>query len=302
VIGVAVGLGVAELAIAAVGRGPVQIGVLAALAMLLTVLLGGGPATIGQAGVWAVLVATFHGPGRLFPEALLEALLGGAVALAFSQLIFPLHPLRTSSGAMRVVLAELADRLRDGSRALRDGDEETAARARLALLDLERHISDLGQALAMSAGAARLAPARRKYRGAVQSFVRVSHHLGLAAQDAGSLLSAAARLIRHGEDAPTLDEALDDLACACDRLIGVIEDGDDPSRARRFLFDAVHRAPEAFDPNQTPSALVCWALIQSLAHHLLVAAGMDEAEARDAIGGEGTSGGGERSRLFDRIV
>src|SRR2546423_7599796 len=107
VIGVAIGLGVAELAIAAVGRGPVQIGVLAALAMLLTVLLGGGPATIGQAGVWAVLVATFHGPGRLFPEALLEALLGGAVALAFSQLIFPLHPLRTSSGAMRVVLAEL---------------------------------------------------------------------------------------------------------------------------------------------------------------------------------------------------
>src|SRR5438128_2666497 len=87
----------------------------------------------------------------------------------------------TSRCALRTVLGSLSTGLRAGRDAVRDGDEEVAAQARLALADLDAHIAELSEALAMSTGAARLAPSRRRDRAQVESVRRVAPHLDLAA-------------------------------------------------------------------------------------------------------------------------
>jgi uncharacterized membrane protein YgaE (UPF0421/DUF939 family) len=298
VIGVATGIGVSSLALDVVGSGAVQLAVLTALAMLFALVIGGGTTLAGQAGVWAILVATFRGPGSLYPEALLEALIGGAVALVFSQLLFPLNPVTTSGRALRTVLDSLSAALLAGENAVRDGDEEVAARARLALTDLEAQIADLSQALAMSSGAARLAPSRRRSRAQVESVGRVAPHLDLAAQDVGSLLAAIARLVRHQESAPELERALECLAASCDALAeGLDEEHAQAARSRARA--AVAHAPDQFDPQATPAALVCWSLVQSIALHLLVAAGAPEDDARSVI----TEATGSRAQqVFGRLV
>ncbi|HET6850357.1 MAG TPA: FUSC family protein [Gaiellales bacterium] len=298
VLGVATGIGVASLALDAVGSGAVQLAVLTALAMTLALVIGGGTTFVAQAGVWAILVATFRGPGHLYPEALFETLIGGAVALVFSQLLFPLDPVSTSSRALRTVLGSLSAGLRAGRDAVRDGDEEVAARARLALADLDAHIAELSDALAMSAGAARLAPFRRRDRAQVESVGRVAPHLDLAAQDTGSLLAAIARLVRHQENAPELEEGLECLAAAAD-LLGEGLDDQHAEAARGKAQESVAHAPDEFDPQGTPAALVCWSLLQSTALHLLVAAGTPEDDAR-AVLAETT--GSRSQQVFGRLV
>lgn len=298
VLGVATGIGVASLALDAVGSGAVQLAVLTALAMTLALVIGGGTTFVAQAGVWAILVATFRGPGHLYPEALFETLIGGAVALVFSQLLFPLDPVSTSSRALRTVLGSLSAGLRAGRDAVRDGDEEVAARARLALADLDAHIAELSDALAMSAGAARLAPFRRRDRAQVESVGRVAPHLDLAAQDTGSLLAAIARLVRHQEHAPELEEGLECLAAAAD-LLGEGLDDQHAEAARGKAQESVAHAPDEFDPQGTPAALVCWSLLQSTALHLLVAAGTPEDDAR-AVLAETT--GSRSQQVFGRLV
>jgi uncharacterized membrane protein YgaE (UPF0421/DUF939 family) len=298
VLGVATGIGVASLALDAVGSGALQLGVLTALAMSLALLIGGGTTYVAGAGVWAILVATFRGPGHLYPEALLETLIGGAVALVFSQLLFPLDPVATSERALRTVLRSLSTGLRAGRDAVRDGDEEVAAHARLALADLDAHIAELSEALAMSTGAARLAPSRRRDRAQVESVRRVAPHLDLAAQDTGSLLAAIARLVRHQEPAPELEDGLECLAAAADRLAEGLDD-EHAGAAREKAREAVAHAPDQFDPQATPAALVCWSLLQSTALHLLVAAGTPEEEARSALA---ETAGSRSQQVFGRLV
>ena len=298
VLGVATGIGVASLALDMVGSGAVQLAILTALAMALALVLGGGTTFVAQAGVWAILVATFRGPGHLYPEALFETLIGGVVALVFSQLLFPLDPVATSGRALRTVLGSLSAGLRAGRDAVRDGDEEVAARARLALADLDAHIAELSEALAMSAGAARLAPSRRRDRPQVESVRRVAPHLDLAAQDTGSLLAAVARLVRHQEQAPELEDGLECLAAAADLLAEGLDD-EHAAAARAKAREAVTHAPDEFDPQATPAALVCWSLLQSVALHLMVAAGAPEDDARAAIA---DATGTRSQQVFGRLV
>ena len=49
----------------------------------------------------------------------------------------------------------------------------------------------------------------------------------------------------------------------------------------------------------TPAALVCWSLLQSIALHLLVAAGSPEDEAREAIA---NATGSRSEQVFGRLV
>jgi hypothetical protein len=150
----------------------------------------------------------------------------------------------------------------------------------------------------MSTSAARLAPSRRRDRALVATVGRVAPHLDLAAQDVGSLLAAVARLVRHQEPAPELEEGLECLALACDRLAEGLDE-EHAAAARDIAREAVSHAPDRFDPQATPAALVCWSLLQSVALHLLVAAGEAEDNARASL----ADTTGERAQqVFGRLV
>ncbi len=95
-LGVSVGIGVADLVIAVLGAGPWQIAFVVFGAMATTVLLGERQLMINQAAVSAALVATIDPPtGALPPDRFFDALIGSGIALVFSQILFPDDPVKT---------------------------------------------------------------------------------------------------------------------------------------------------------------------------------------------------------------
>jgi hypothetical protein len=83
VLGVAVGIAVADLIVLALGTGTLVIALVVGLAMAAALLLGAGTILVNQAAVSAILVATLTPPSSgISPDRFVDALIGGAVAPA----------------------------------------------------------------------------------------------------------------------------------------------------------------------------------------------------------------------------
>ncbi len=95
ILGVALGITAGDLLTSVIGVGVWQLAVIVGLAMAAAVWLGAGLLLLSEAGVSATLVATLQPTTHGFPPArLLDVFVGGAVALVFSQLLFPVHPVK----------------------------------------------------------------------------------------------------------------------------------------------------------------------------------------------------------------
>ena len=112
VVGVLLGIGVAELLHQVVGDGALPIGVVVLVTMLLAAGLGVGFVGEGmmfanQAAASAVLVIALHRAGT-GAERATDAIVGGAVALVIGVGLFPADPLKLLWGAESGVLRSLA--------------------------------------------------------------------------------------------------------------------------------------------------------------------------------------------------
>src|SRR3712207_2464668 len=103
-LGVAVGLAVAGLVVAAIGTGPAQTGVMVGLAMGVALLIRGGIMFWTEVGVTAILVSGLDPTTRgVSPDRFVEALVGCGVALAVCA-AFPSNPSLRVRKAARPVL------------------------------------------------------------------------------------------------------------------------------------------------------------------------------------------------------
>src|SRR4051812_590981 len=90
--GVVLGLAIADVIIGVIGAGAPQIAVMIVLAMGVAVLLGGSELVISEAAVSAILLVALN-PGHGYsPNRILEAMIGGFVALVAGALVFPPDP------------------------------------------------------------------------------------------------------------------------------------------------------------------------------------------------------------------
>src|SRR5690349_23170020 len=88
VFGVAIGIGIADVVVKAIGTGTWQLFVVTLIAMAIAVLLDTGPLFVTQVGVSAALVVTIQRPGTgLAGQRFLDALIGGTVALVIASLL-----------------------------------------------------------------------------------------------------------------------------------------------------------------------------------------------------------------------
>src|SRR4051794_2976511 len=114
VAGVVLGIVVASALVAVIGSGVLQIGVLVALAMLTATLLGGGELLTGEAAVSAILIVSLD-PGTTHhaftANRILEAVIGGAIALGVSSLLFPTDPRMVVDRAAQAVFGGLGGAL-----------------------------------------------------------------------------------------------------------------------------------------------------------------------------------------------
>ena len=109
VLGIGLGIYIADLVVAGIGRGGWQIVLVVLATRAAATLLGRSAMFVNQAAISAVLVVVLpRTTSGLKPTRLIDALVGGAVALVISTLLFPLDPHRAVVRAARPLVDEAA--------------------------------------------------------------------------------------------------------------------------------------------------------------------------------------------------
>lgn len=285
VLGVTLGIAVADLLVLQLGSGWWQLGLVVALSMSVALLLGSGNMFAQQAAVSAALVATLQPPddGVSFARAV-DALTGGGVALVVSALVLPAHPGRMVRAAAAPVLAELAGVLEDVAQALERRDHAAVQAA----LDRGRGIDDLARnledTLVTGRETALLAPPRRRTLETVDLYASAAAQIDLAIRNVRVLARGARRAIDLDENVPPeVAHALRELAVAVRELGRAIED---PGRAEAVRAPALRAAGEAtrvLERTGNLSVSVIVGQVRSTAVDLLRGSGMSYDDAVGAV-------------------
>jgi uncharacterized membrane protein YgaE (UPF0421/DUF939 family) len=284
VLGVTLGIAVADLLVLQLGTGWWQLALVVALAMSAALLLGSGPMFAQQAAVSAALVATLQPPedGVSFARSV-DALLGGVIALGVSALVLPADPGRIVREAAEPVLAELAAVLDDVAAALgaRDRDAIQAA------LDRGRAIDELArkldQALVVGRETARMPPRRRTQR-TIDLYADAAAQIDLAVRNVRVLARGARRALELDENVPPeLASAVRELAKAVRALGQALDHPERADAVREPALRAAGQATLVLERTGNMSVAVIVGQIRSTAVDLLRGSGMTYEQAADAV-------------------
>jgi uncharacterized membrane protein YgaE (UPF0421/DUF939 family) len=229
VAGVVLGLAVADVIIHFIGTGAPQLAVMVVLAMSVAVLLNGSELMISEAAVSAMLLVMTgpSGGGAFSPNRILEAVIGGAVALAIALLFSP-NPLLPVSRAAQAVFGQLGRALERTASALDTGDAARAEQALVQARAIEELLREFDTALTTSRETVRTAPTRFGDREPVDRYDRSLGQIDLAVRNTRVLARHSLRAIRAGETPVELSDAVSDLARSVWALAAAY---DEPHRA-----------------------------------------------------------------------
>jgi uncharacterized membrane protein YgaE (UPF0421/DUF939 family) len=280
VLGVAVGVLVADLITIGLGTGPAQIALVIFLAMAAAVLLGGTRLVVSQSATSAALVATVAVPDQVSLARPIDSLIGGAVALLVNLVLSPVNPVRLAHRSATPLLDELGAVLRDVARALELTDHDAAIDA----LARARHLDVLMARFAESAQVgdevASLSPLRRRHRADLAVYVRLSEQLDLAVRNVRVLARGAVRAIDLAAGVPQETIlALRDLASAVTALAPDPLDAVRARRARHHALEAAARATLGLERTANLSSSVIVGQVRSTATDLLKGLGATDVEA-----------------------
>ena len=286
-IGVAVGIAIADLLVAAIGSGTWQIGVTCGLAMLAATLVGGGPLLASQAGASAVLVATLQPPEGDFDfDRAFDALVGSGTALAVGSLLLPVDPVRLVRDGLGPVLDRLGTVLDAIADALEHRDAREAERALAAAGRVDVLYDHLTATLAAAGDAARISLGRRGTLSRLERYVAAVGEVGLAIENVRALARGAVRAIALEDSTPPeVVAAIRELATAVRELDALLADEEDTERSREAALRAVRLANAVLAETSNLSALHIVGQVRLAAVDLLRAGGMPRAEAQQAVRG-----------------
>jgi uncharacterized membrane protein YgaE (UPF0421/DUF939 family) len=278
VLGIALGIGIADALFTLVGGGTLQIALIVVGAMVVAVALGGSAILVSEAGVSALLVVTIQPPGSgLSGTRLLDSLLGGVVGLIVTSLL-PANPARTVHRAAAVVLDDIAATIEDVALALdrRDPELADAAWSRAAAIEPD----PLEQAIAAGRETLRLAPFLRHTRTQFARYERAAVWIDSAIVTVEALSRGAVRAVRQGDNVPApVPEALRELADAVRRFEGALADGGDETAVREPALRAAARATLVLEQTANLSVSSIVVQIRSAAVDVLRGSGLDREEA-----------------------
>ena len=273
--GVVLGIGVADLLVHLIGSGPWQMGLLVVLAMGVAVVLGGGPILVTEAAVSAILLVLIEPTGSgVLPGRIIEALIGGGVALAISALAFPQDPVLLVGRSVQSIFGELGSALGRVADALDKRDPAQAEAALAGVRELDTGIREFEHALGVAHETARWSPGRRSARPELVRYSRSARYIDYAVRNARVLARHVARYLRSGADPPDeLALALHDLTAATWALAAAL---DEPVRGsaevRRLAARAASRATSSFEGARELGLAEIVAQVRSMAIDLMRAA------------------------------
>jgi uncharacterized membrane protein YgaE (UPF0421/DUF939 family) len=242
VLGVTLGIVVAEAVVAIAGTGVFPIAAVVLLAMGLAAMLNPMPMFANQAGASAVLVVALRA-GGVGSERLLDAVIGGASALFVGQLLFPPRPRPLLAKAVRNALAGVARAL---AGALESRQPKDAEWMLATTQSVHAQLVALTGARATAADIVRFAPLRRRTRAQLARADVRAAHVALLANTALTHVRLAATVLDDPEDPPpALGEAVAELAAAT----GTLARGASPAereQVRALVRELAEAGPPAY--------------------------------------------------------
>jgi uncharacterized membrane protein YgaE (UPF0421/DUF939 family) len=288
-IGVAVGIGIAAGLVYLIGVGAVQVTVLVALVMAVSLLLNGSQVLINQAAVSALLIMTLPGQGAEI-DRFLDACVGGAVAIAFG-LVFTFHdPFSSVKEARRGALADLAAALEAIAGALAASDLKAAEAALADSRKLDDGVDVLYDAVTEASETAAFSPRRRVLLEELDPQADAAPQIDYAVRDARVLARAATTAVRRGAEIDQrLAEAVATLAAAT-RALDAVGRGDAGARAdvRELGSRAVELAGAA-DVHNSLWPTMIFGQTRAIAFDLMQASGEDADAARSLLDAAATT-------------
>jgi hypothetical protein len=282
VLGVALGIGIADALVVTIGDGTLQLAAIVAGAMVAAVALGGGPVLVTETAAAALLVVTVQPPGSgLSGGRFLDSLLGGVVGLMVTSLL-PANPAVAARSAAAPLLAEIAATLEDLARALERGDrglaEHALARARATDPDA------LDQAIAAGHETLRLAPFDGATRARFAGYARAASQIDAAITSVEALTRGVLHALELGDNVPApVPDAVRDLAEAVRRLDDSLDDPHGEASVREPARRAAARATLVLEHTANLSVSAIVVQVRSAAVDLLRGFGLSREEAERLI-------------------
>jgi uncharacterized membrane protein YgaE (UPF0421/DUF939 family) len=241
VIGVGVGIAVADLLVTAIGRGPLQVGLVVMIAASTSILLGGGALVVSQSASSAVIVATVSATaGGVVQTRFADALIGGGVGLVVLAVV-PRNPARTVRRAAEPLFLQLAETLDAVAAALAARDVDGTMRALEQARRLDELVAQFQNALELASETVLIAPSRWHERGRVERAAIAAPHLGFAVRNVRVLARAALRAV---ELEPTIPAGLVDSVRWLAKGVTLLESTLDSGTGGDAVAEAAERAAE----------------------------------------------------------
>src|SRR5215218_4120413 len=282
VLGIALGIGIADALFTVIGSGTWQIAAIVVGAMVAAVALSGSVVLVSEAAVSALLVVTVQPPGTgLSGARFLDSLLGGVVGLVVTS-VLPASPGRTVHAAAATLLDEIAATLDEVAQALERRDAEPAEGAWTRASEIDPDV--LRDAIGAGRETLRLAPWLRGTKAQFSRYARAATQIDDAVTSVEALSRGAVRAIAQGDNVPPpVPEALRELADAVRRLEGTLDEGGDETAVREPALRAAARATLVLQQTANLSVSQIVAQARATAVDLLRGSGLDRDDAEHAV-------------------
>jgi uncharacterized membrane protein YgaE (UPF0421/DUF939 family) len=222
VLGIAIGVGVEAL----LGAGPAALGVAVFLSLCVALVVGHGFLAQGmmfanQTAAGAILVIAVHTSAEGL-DRLIDALIGGGVAVVFSLLLFPPDPVAAIRGAVQSVFAACGQELRQLDEFLTSGGPAGQGWILRASERIGQAIAGLDQARATAREIVRVAPRRRSAKAVVAGADQSAADFAALASAVLALGSLTVTAVDAGEPLPAeLKESIGALSAALAAIGGL---------------------------------------------------------------------------------
>ncbi|WP_067852253.1 FUSC family protein [Nocardia shimofusensis] len=284
VVGVAVGIGIGDLFISAVGTGVWQIALVVVVAMALAVFVDGGSIISIQAAGSAVLVATLMPPSSNASfDRMIDALVGGLVGVVVVAAI-PVHPVRRAREHAGNVLEVVRKALADGADGLLEQDPRKIGDALEAVRGTQSAIESLRSSLEGGKEISRISPLYWNSRPRLERLRAVADSVDNAVRNTRVMLRRSLTLVRDDE---IIDPRVIEVIAALSEAVDVVrrsimaDPGEQPDQAEaaRVLRSVARKARPELVEGAGLSAHVVFAQVRSILVDLLQACGLQRISA-----------------------